>query len=67
MIGGKSIYATQDGGKSWKELAKLNWTGQPNFATSTTGWVIAKAGVSLALVKSIDGGVTWAEITPELK
>jgi len=67
MVGGQSIFATRNGGKSWKELAKLNWTGQPNFATAKTGWVLAKAGVSLALVKSIDGGVTWVEIKPVVK
>jgi photosystem II stability/assembly factor-like uncharacterized protein len=63
---GNKLYITINGGQSWKELIKTIWDGQPDFIDARTGWVVAKAGNAIALVKTTDGGMTWQELKPVL-
>ena len=59
-----TIYQTLNGGKTWKALIQPSWVGQMDFFSALAGWVIASDGSSLALVQTVDGGITWKEIKP---
>ncbi len=58
------IYRTTDYGKSWNQISTVTWGGMPDFVNESTGWLIATTQAESALVKSIDGGVTWTIIVP---
>jgi photosystem II stability/assembly factor-like uncharacterized protein len=63
---GKEIYSTQDGGKSWKKISTVTWDGSFDFANAQTGWAVARAGDEIALVRSDNGGQTWALLKPKI-
>ena len=57
---------TQDTGKSWTKLNTLAWTGPLDFVDTTTGWAVARADQSIALVKTTDSGKTWQQLHPTI-
>jgi photosystem II stability/assembly factor-like uncharacterized protein len=63
---GKDIYKTQDGGKSWTKITVVTWDGSFDFVTQQTGWAVARAGEQVALVRSDNGGQTWALLKPKM-
>jgi photosystem II stability/assembly factor-like uncharacterized protein len=66
LVAEQKVYRTQDGGQTWQEMGSVNWSGQPSFISAQIGWVIAKAGDAVSLVRSSDGGATWQIIPPIL-
>jgi photosystem II stability/assembly factor-like uncharacterized protein len=67
FAGGGRVYLTEDGGKTWQPVSGLGGEGQPDFIDQTTGWMVAKAGVSITLVQTADGGATWTQLKPVIK
>jgi len=59
-----AMYQTVDGGKTWKQLTKLSWSGQMDFISADVGWVVASDANNQALVETTNGGATWQEILP---
>lgn len=61
---GTALFVTGDGGQTWtKRAASANFKGiiQLDFVSSTTGWAISAQGQSSSvLLKTVDGGQTWA-------
>ncbi len=64
---GREIYETTDGGLSWASIKSINWDGQFSFVDSLQGWAVARDSDELALVKTMDGGLTWLLIDPQVK
>lgn len=67
---GTALISTSDGGQHWTLLpasSAFQGVTSLNFVSSTTGWAISEppSGV-LALLKTTDGGHTWAVVTPTL-
>ncbi len=62
----RDIYQTADGGETWGFVKSVNWDGQFSFVDPLNGWAVARAGEALALVRTVNGGRTWQEITPAL-
>ena len=58
------VYTTGDGGKTWKEISGTHWAGDQDYLDAKNGWVIAKTASDVALVRTFDGGLTYALITP---
>ncbi len=61
---GGAVYHTTDGGTNWSLQTSTAWIGTPDFVDTQTGWVIAVHSQVRALVRSSDGGKTWAELKP---
>jgi photosystem II stability/assembly factor-like uncharacterized protein len=61
------IQVTMDGGKTWKPISDVSWTGQFDFISETLGWSIATAGNEIALVKTDNGGARWSMLVPTVK
>lgn len=64
LLLGKEMYRTSNGGISWELFKQVNWTGKFSFVDPDRGWAIAQAGDELALVKTVDGGLTWSILEP---
>jgi photosystem II stability/assembly factor-like uncharacterized protein len=59
------IYRTTDGGKTWTNINVVAWKhAQFNFVNGGVGWAIVSDGSAVALVQTVNGGQTWAEIKP---
>ena len=67
FAGGGQVYLTEDGGKTWQPVSGLGGVGQPDFIDQTTGWMVAKAGVSITLEQTSDGGAHWTQLKPVIK
>jgi photosystem II stability/assembly factor-like uncharacterized protein len=65
--GGGQVFLTENGGQIWQPVSGLGGEGQPDFIDQTTGWMVAKAGVSITLEQTADGGATWTELKPVIK
>ncbi len=64
----RDIYRSADGGLSWQKVRSVNWDGQFSFISEDTAWVVAHnpdTGM-YALVRTSDGGNSFAEIKPGL-
>ncbi|MBS1250600.1 MAG: Ycf48-like protein [Chloroflexi bacterium] len=61
---GRDIYTTTDGGLSWVKIKTVNWDGQFSFVDSQTGWAVASNEEDAVLVKTENGGRTWALLEP---
>jgi len=63
---GMVLYSTSDGGQHWIKLspgANFKQVADLSFVSSTTGWAIGRQGnTSSFLLKTTDGGKTWAPI-----
>ena len=58
------LYATQEGGDTWTELARPPASGPLKFASQTRGWLLGGAD-GRALYQTIDGGKSWQEIVAQ--
>ncbi len=58
------IDRTNDGGRHWETLKNVNWQGQLDFVSESVGWALATDGIAIALLHTIDGGMTWEILTP---
>ena len=65
LLLGREIYRSLDDGRSWTHVKTVNWDGRFSFVDSLHGWAVASANGKIALVETIDGGATWAEIHPK--
>ncbi len=61
----RDIYMSSDSGATWVLVKSVNWDGQFSFVDALNGWAIAEADDEIALVKTSDGGQTWAIIEPQ--
>jgi photosystem II stability/assembly factor-like uncharacterized protein len=62
---GRDIYQTTDGGVTWTWMSNVNWDAQFSFINESEGWAVAQSVEEVALVRTADGGRTWALIMPE--
>ncbi len=60
------VYQTTDGGKIWKEISATHWAGQQDYVDGKNGWVIATTGSGIALVRTVDGGLSYQLLSPQL-
>jgi photosystem II stability/assembly factor-like uncharacterized protein len=58
------IQITTDGGATWKPVSDVAWTPQMDFISEQIGWTVARSPDAIALVKTINGGARWTELTP---
>ena len=63
---GVNVYQTTDGGKNWKQVSGTQWGGELDFVDDNNGWVIAKSGSGQAFVRTYNGGLSYALLTPHL-
>jgi photosystem II stability/assembly factor-like uncharacterized protein len=61
---GREIYSTIDGGETWSWMADVNWDAEFDFISDSLGWAVAYAGDEIGLVKTENGGTTWALLEP---
>ena len=62
---GRMVYKTSDGGKTWNFIQQVNWDGQFSFVSMELGWAhVFNDQGETALVKTINGGETWAMLYP---
>jgi photosystem II stability/assembly factor-like uncharacterized protein len=59
---GARIYRTLDGGATWDPKALVTWRGQFSFVDRYYGWGIVSSGAGSVLVKTINGGASWATV-----
>ena len=80
--GDRGVYKTTDGGKTWKQVLKVDeWTGanevhvdphDPNVLYASTYqrhrkvWTLIDGGPGSGIWKSTDGGETWTKLTKGL-
>lgn len=60
----QKIQRTTDGGASWAIISDVTWSARMDFISEKIGWGVARSDNQTALVKTMDGGVTWAELKP---
>jgi photosystem II stability/assembly factor-like uncharacterized protein len=65
LLLGRETYRTDDGGENWEHVKTVFWDGQFSFVDSQYGWAVARSGEALALVKTVDGGISWVELEPQ--
>jgi photosystem II stability/assembly factor-like uncharacterized protein len=59
------LQQTNDGGLNWVTIKSVAWTNaQFDLISEQEAWAIASNGETTALVHTVDGGYTWAEIKP---
>lgn len=57
-------YKTINGGADWIKYKTVAWDGQFNFINASEGWAIARRDEQIALLHTIDGGLSYQEINP---
>jgi photosystem II stability/assembly factor-like uncharacterized protein len=60
------IHRTDDGCVSWTHIGTTSWDGQFSFVSQLYAWAVARAGTSIALVKSATGASSWGLLNPVL-
>ena len=63
---GKDHYQSNNGGANWTRIKTVTWQGQFSFISAKEGWVVARRDGDIALLSTIDGGLTYQLITPIL-
>jgi photosystem II stability/assembly factor-like uncharacterized protein len=63
---GKDIYHTTDGGGTWTQISTVSWDGRFSVVDSQNIWAVAHSGTQYALVKSSNGGSSWAIIDAQI-
>jgi len=63
---GKEIHFTDNGGETWTKINEVAWEGQFSFIDANHGWAVARNAEEIALVKTEDGGQSWAIVEPRL-
>jgi formylglycine-generating enzyme required for sulfatase activity/photosystem II stability/assembly factor-like uncharacterized protein len=66
LLLGRDMYKSSDGGQTWSFVQTVSWDGQFSFVDSQHGWGVVRGGGLVALVNTINGGKTWAEIKPAI-
>ncbi|HEY7125280.1 MAG TPA: hypothetical protein VH540_15105 [Ktedonobacterales bacterium] len=65
-----TLSTTSDGGQHWNALpgsAAVDGISELDFLSSTLGWALSRAyNGAVTLLKTDDGGRTWAQVTPLL-
>jgi photosystem II stability/assembly factor-like uncharacterized protein len=66
---GRRIYRTSNGGQTWTFVQQVYWDGQFSVVSPSLVWAAvvsydASFNKQVALVKTIDGGATWALLKP---
>ena len=61
-----NVYQTGDGGKNWDKVSGTQWGGVLYFVDENNGWVIAKSDSGQAFVRTYNGGLSYALLTPHL-
>jgi photosystem II stability/assembly factor-like uncharacterized protein len=61
---GKDHYQTNNGGADWTRIKTVSWQGEFSFINTREGWAVARRAGDIALVHTIDGGLTYQLITP---
>lgn len=61
---GRDIQRSDDAGHTWTFVKTVHWDGQFSFIDVSTAWTAATNQGQIALVRTVDGGATWAEIMP---
>lgn len=59
MVTDVGIWRSEDGGRTWKKLAKLDDIERVYFATADHGWAV---GSQKKVYETSDGGKTWSEL-----
>jgi photosystem II stability/assembly factor-like uncharacterized protein len=57
-----TLYVTTNAGASWSPIKNVSWRGVPQFVDAKNGFVLARAGMENAFVRTTDGGKTWSEV-----
>lgn len=63
---GVDVYQTADGGANWKQISGTQWGGTMDYIDAKNGWVIVKSGNDSALVRTVDGGLSYQMLNPQL-
>jgi WD40 repeat protein len=50
------IYQTSDGGRSWREISRVDWVGSLDFVDQKHGWALSDGN----LFRTDDGGRSWS-------
>lgn len=67
FVGGGQAFRSADGGKNWNAMGSVTWEGLDlSFLNSSEGWVAARSGMNYALVKTANGGASWAMLAPKV-
>jgi hypothetical protein len=61
---GRDIYRTTDAGHHWDRVKTVKWDGQFSFVSPSEGWAVARSDAEVALVRTLDGGASWALLKP---
>ena len=62
---GPRLYTTSDGGQTWKFIQQVSWNGQFSFVSMQLGWAhVFNDQGETALVKTVNGGLTWSMLHP---
>ncbi len=61
---GQEQHRSTDGGVNWTPTSTVSWEGQFSFVTSLYAWGAVEAAGSYALVKTVNGTSSWAQLTP---
>lgn len=64
-----TLYATADGGKSWRKVATAPWlatAGRLDFVDDLHGWALAGTYGHTRLMVTQDGGRQWTTIAPTI-
>jgi photosystem II stability/assembly factor-like uncharacterized protein len=66
VYSGVNVYRTTDGGITWNQVSGTQWGGEMDYIDDNNGWVIAKSGSGQAFVRTANGGLSYALLTPHL-
>jgi hypothetical protein len=61
---GLEHHRSTDGGASWTLTSIVSWEGQFSFVTPLYAWGAVEASGSYALVKTVNGTSSWAQLNP---
>ena len=63
----RQLWRSLDGGQTWEQRKEVFWDGQFSFVSADLGWAVAQEEDELALVRTDDGGETWAIVEPVIQ
>lgn len=63
---GRDIHKSLNGGQTWTDIPPVDWYGQFSFVNENLAWAVAQSEQEFALMKTIDGCNTWAEIQHQI-
>ncbi len=63
---GVNVYHTTNGGSTWNQISGTQWGGTMDYVDDNNGWIIAISGSGQAFVRTTNGGLSYALLTPHL-